>query len=122
MDSNETVNEVPERGDLSSFSLEEIENWFTYHPPTLAQMVAYGRIRTAAKSFAVTLNCVVPAGADKSAAFRLLREAVMTANAGIACHVVKQRPAIAELEEILGSQNDKPITIGPDGSVSVDEV
>ena len=63
----------------------QIKNWFMYHPPTEEQRVAYEELRAGAKALAYLINTHVPDGADKSAAFRLLRETLMTANAGIAC-------------------------------------
>ena len=65
---------------------EDIDNWFSYHAPTPDQLVAYEKIRSDAKQFAHALNDLVPDCADKTAAIRLLREAVMTANAAIACY------------------------------------
>lgn len=62
-----------------------IENWFTYHAPNPEQLTAYGRLRQAAAAFANVINESVPDSADKSAAIRKVREAVMTANASIAC-------------------------------------
>ena len=95
---------------------EEIDNWFKYHAPTPEQIVAYGEIRTAAKVFAETINRHCPESADKSAAMRQLREATMTANASIACFV--PRPTITELESILQEDDDDPVTINPDGSIT----
>jgi hypothetical protein len=66
---------------------QDIDNWFTHHPPTEEQVKAYHDIRTAAKILAETINKHCPESADKSAAMRQLREATMTANASIACHV-----------------------------------
>ncbi len=73
--------------DLRSFTQADIDNWFTYHAPTPEQLIQYGEIRTAAKIFAETINRHVPAGADKTAAMRKLRDTVMAANAAIACYV-----------------------------------
>lgn len=64
---------------------EQIENWFMYHPPTPEQAFAYTEIRRAARALAVTIVAHAPHSADRSAALRKLREAVMTANAAIAC-------------------------------------
>lgn len=97
---------------------EQINNWFTYHSPTPEQLVSYAEIRTAAKIFAETINKHVPDSADKTAAFRLLRESVMTANAAIACYVEQKRPTIAELETILNSKDNPPVTVNPDGSIT----
>jgi hypothetical protein len=82
---NET-RETHEPADLRSFSQADIDNWFQYHTFTSEQITQSNEIRTAAKIFAETINRHVPAGADKSAAIRLVREATMTANAAIACH------------------------------------
>ena len=66
-------------------SAADIENWFTYHSPTAEQGRRYVVIRDTAKVFAYCLleNC--PQGADRTAAIRLLRQTVMTANQAIAC-------------------------------------
>lgn len=66
---------------------EQLDIWFTYHPPTPAQQQSYVRLRDAARSFAQVIRDETPAGADQTAAIRKLRECVMTANAAIACHV-----------------------------------
>ena len=106
--------------DLRSFKQEEIDNWFTYHAPTKTQVIQYGELRTAAKIFAETINKHVPAGADKTAAMRELRGCVMAANLAIACYQKPVRPTIEDLEKILNSKDDTPVTINPDGSVTVD--
>lgn len=62
---------------------EEIEALFTYHAPTADSLRGLVEVRSAAKTLALVINDNVPDCADKSAAIRLLREAVMTANAGI---------------------------------------
>ena len=72
---------------------EDIENWFTHHPPTQEQLVAYEAIRAKAKELAYTINNLVPESADKTASIRTLREAVMTANAAIACNSTPAAPA-----------------------------
>ena len=64
---------------------EQLENWFTYHAPSADDQVAYEKLRSAAKSFATAINELCPESADKTAAIRKVREAVMTANASIAC-------------------------------------
>lgn len=67
---------------------EQEESWledvFSYHAPKDDQPQRYERIRAAAKEFARVILDNVPACADRSAALRKLREAVMTANAAIA--------------------------------------
>ena len=62
----------------------DIENIFTYHPPTEEQLLHYEAIRRTAKNFANVILANTPVGADQTAAIRKLREAVMTANAAIA--------------------------------------
>ena len=57
---------------------------FTYHPPTPEQMWKYNNIRQGAQDFATIILSNTPQCADQQAALRLLREAVMTANASIA--------------------------------------
>lgn len=75
---------------------EMLDNWFTYHPPRPDQIPRYEKIRDAARVFAQIVVNNTPACADQSAAIRLLRECVMTANAAIAIETSK-----AELEKSL---------------------
>lgn len=63
---------------------EDLKEIFTYHAPDEEQLEAYERVRSAALDFAATIVSWVPASADQTAAIRLVRQAVMTANAGIA--------------------------------------
>jgi len=64
---------------------DDLQNWFTYHAPTDDQKVAYKNIREAGLAMARAINANTPANADQTAAIRKVREAVMTANAGLAC-------------------------------------
>ena len=66
-------------------SQEQLDNWFTYHTPKQGDPERYGAIRDAAKSLASVIVHNTPVSADQTAAIRKLREAVMTANASIAC-------------------------------------
>lgn len=66
-----------------------IEDWFTYHAPTPEQSVTYEKLRNAAKDFAHLIDECVPDCADKDVALRKLREALMTANVGVACNGAK---------------------------------
>lgn len=61
-----------------------LDDVFTYHAPTQAQIPRYEEIRAAAKRFAQIVVNNTPASADQTAAIRKIREAVMTANAAIA--------------------------------------
>lgn len=63
----------------------QLDNWFTYHPPTEGQPEQYVMIREAGKLFAQIIVANTPPSADQTAAVRKIREAVMTANAAIAC-------------------------------------
>jgi hypothetical protein len=62
----------------------DIENIFTYHAPKGDQPQRYQVIRDAAKTLALVIVANTQSSADQTAAIRLLRECVMTANASIA--------------------------------------
>jgi hypothetical protein len=62
-----------------------LDNWFTYHAPDNDQQESYLAIREAARQLAEVIVYRTPPSADQSAAIRHVREAVMTANAAIAC-------------------------------------
>lgn len=62
-----------------------LHNWFTYHSPAPEQLSKYRAIRDAGFALAKAIIDNTPASADQTAAVRKVREAVMTANASIAC-------------------------------------
>jgi hypothetical protein len=62
-----------------------LDHWFTYHKPTDEQLTQYANIREAGLQFAQAILRNSPPSADQTAAIRKVREAVMTANAAIAC-------------------------------------
>ena len=64
---------------------EQLADWFTYHPPEGDQPEKYSKIRAAGLAFARVVVENTPASADQTDAIRKIREAVMTANAAIAC-------------------------------------
>lgn len=64
---------------------DNLQKWFTYHKPTEEDIPKYLAIREAALAFARVIDANCPFSADKTAAIRKVREAVMTANAAIAC-------------------------------------
>lgn len=64
---------------------DSLENWFQYHAPSPDDTVAYEKLRSSAKAFAQAIIELTPPSADQTAAIRKVREAVMTANAAIAC-------------------------------------
>ncbi len=69
-----------------SITKEQLENWFTYHSPTPEQLPKYLAIREAGKNLAEVIVNNSPSSADQTASIRLIREAIMTANASIACN------------------------------------
>jgi hypothetical protein len=81
MDNLETL---PPQRQLTPEEEARVVHLFTYHAPTPDQQYRYIRIRATAQVLAAVLLTEVPQGADQSAAMRLLRECVMTANAGVA--------------------------------------
>jgi hypothetical protein len=68
-----------------TISSDDLQNWFTYHSPTPDQLPKYLAIREAGLQLATTIVANTPSSADQTAAVRKAREAVMTANASIAC-------------------------------------
>lgn len=86
---------------------DDLENWFTYHSPTNDQLWRYDRLRTAAKQFAAEILRSTPPGPDQTAAIRKVREAVMTANAAIACAVVDDSSSDNKLsKEWVGGEKE----------------
>ena len=63
---------------------EKLPDIFTYHAPTGDQPAKYQAIRDEALKMAKVIVENTPPSADQTAAIRLLREAVMTANAAVA--------------------------------------
>jgi hypothetical protein len=63
---------------------DEIDLLFTYHAPTQEQVQQYANIRAKAMELARVIHANCPGSPDRTASMRLLREAVMTANASIA--------------------------------------
>lgn len=63
----------------------QIANWFTYHQPDAEQIEQIKRIRAACGACAQVIKDNTPNSADQTAAIRKVREAMMTANAAIAC-------------------------------------
>lgn len=76
---------LTEREILNDEMQKKLDNWFEYHKPTDGQPELYERLRSAGKQFATVICECTPASADQTAAIRKVREAVMTANAAIAC-------------------------------------
>ena len=65
---------------------DTLRNWFQYHAPeSNDQQLAYEAIRGEGFIFSQLIRDLTPESADQTAAIRKVREAVMTANAAIAC-------------------------------------
>lgn len=62
---------------------EKLEQIFKYHSPNPSTGPKFETLREAARHFAKVILMNVPPGADRTAAIRKVREAVMTANAGV---------------------------------------
>lgn len=72
--------------DVSAQERDDLDNWFRYHPPTPEQVPVFEKIRDAGYAFAETIMANVPASPDRTVAVRHIREAVMNANASLACY------------------------------------
>jgi hypothetical protein len=73
-------------GNMPEISAEEaaaLQDLFTYHAPTGEQIEQMAWIREKAREFASLIFAYCPRSADRTAALRKVREAVMTANASI---------------------------------------
>lgn len=70
-------------------TIADLERFFKYHPPTDDQKEKYETIRASGHAFAFVILTKTPPSADQTAAIRKVREAVMTANAAIACSEAK---------------------------------
>jgi hypothetical protein len=62
-----------------------LQNWFTYHAPSADDLPHFAAIRDKALEFAKVIVENSPSSADQTVAIRKVREAVMIANAAIAC-------------------------------------
>lgn len=69
---------------------KDLDNWFTYHKPCEGQPEKYTAIRDAAKQFAEVICANTQPSADQTCSVRHIRDAVMTANAAIACENADQ--------------------------------
>lgn len=83
----ETMTEliVGNKGELSPEEKTLLKSWFTPQTTTSKQQARHQMIRGFGWELAEAIMRNVPNGPDRSAALRKVREAVMTANAGIAC-------------------------------------
>ncbi len=79
----ETLENAP-RFERPKTLAEKLPDIFTYHSPKGDQPKKYAMIREKALELAQLIVTETPQSADQTAAIRLLREAIMTANAAIA--------------------------------------
>lgn len=70
----------------------DLDNLFTYHPPHGDQVERYGTIRAAGLTFAEEIAESCPPSPERSTALTKIREAVMWANAAIACNETSNPP------------------------------
>lgn len=63
----------------------DIQNMFTYHPPKPGQPELYEALRDKARELAELIVTSCPYNAESGTAIDKVREAVMWANASIAC-------------------------------------
>lgn len=86
---------------ISTYALD---NWFQYHAPNHIQTKQYETIRAAARHLAGVIVANTPEGPDQTAAIRKLREAVMTANASIACEEPSNMVAVGPRPDDYGEK------------------
>lgn len=65
---------------------DDLGNWFTYHPPRPEQISLYETLRDAGRVMAEHITDCAPPSRERSTALAKVREAVMWANAAIACN------------------------------------
>jgi hypothetical protein len=88
-------------------SIDDLDRWFTYHAPVEGQRERYIMLRDSGRALAKLIFELTPPGADQSAAIRKIREAIMTANASIACEHEVQTAYYARKFERHFSGDDK---------------
>ena len=64
---------------------DSVNHWFVYHAPSHEQTVSYNILREKARELAHLIVSECPPSADRTHAIRCLRDAIMWANASIAC-------------------------------------
>lgn len=95
---------------------EDLDNLFTHHPPVGGQVADYQEIRAAGKAFAAVICERVPPGEDRDSAIRRVRDAVMWANAGVACSPVLMYDTggwVPSDPERLYNESGEPETLQP---------
>ncbi|MGE0594568.1 MAG: hypothetical protein AB7G23_02885 [Vicinamibacterales bacterium] len=98
-----------------------VDDVFSYHKPEGDQPQRYENIRAAAREFAHAILDNVPQSADQQAALRLVREAVMTANAGVALRGAVAVLLAVALAACSGVQGGSPVAPSASGVASTSE-
>lgn len=75
-------------GEGSGLAALDLERLFTYHPPIGNQPERYEHLRRKGHELAALIQDLAPDSAERTIAVRNVREAVMWANAAIACNEV----------------------------------
>jgi len=91
---------------------DDLEQLFTYHPPVGDQADRYESLRRGGRALAELILLTTPASADQSAAVRKVREAIMTANAAIACGESLEEPAPHSARCICEECESARLTVG----------
>lgn len=66
---------------------DTLDNWVQYHPPIGEGVIgAHHAVRRGAREFMAAVQEAVPECPDKTVALRAIRDAMMQANAAIACN------------------------------------
>jgi hypothetical protein len=64
----------------------DLARLFTHHPPTDAQATRYALLRAKGRELAALVLDATPECAEQTLAVRHVQQAIMWANAAIACH------------------------------------
>lgn len=71
---------------MKNFDTADLNHWFTHHPPAGDQVARYQELRQKAREFAQCVDDLCGVTLESGQAMLLLRQAVMMANASIACN------------------------------------
>lgn len=79
---------------------DDIDNRFTYHPPTKDQIIRYSALREQARIFAKMIVAATPLCSEQILAINALDDCVARANSAIARHEDSQAPADPAAKEV----------------------
>lgn len=89
----------------------DLDNLFTYHPPFGDQAKRYETMRAVGKLLAETIMKLTPGSAEQTLAVRRVQEAVMWANASIACNEKEGKPESVDVVVLTDPLNDVKIAL-----------